>query len=443
MIALSLLLLAAVPEARVQTVVDAIAQERCPRLFGMLSPEFQKAAPAESWPGWCQSVGRLEKLTPEESKDGWQNFKARSPGGDVMFSVAFDAKQRVAGLKVAALPVQVADTASTTELLETVRSQFGAPSLAAWIGRPGERLSSGAVGVRKLGDTTPVTEDDRWHLGSDTKAMTATLAALLVEEKKLSWSTTVGEVFKNAKDLHPKFRDVTLEELLTHRSGLPANLREWPVFSRSTPLLKRRHASAIAGLREAPAVARGEFLYSNLGYIVAGAMLERVTGQTWEALMKARIFTPLGMTGCGFGPPASSGTIDAPWGHDGSKPVPPGPGSDNPEELGPAGTVHCTLESWARFASLHVRGARGETTKLLNPAAFTKLHTGSPYAMGWLVSDGALMHDGSNTLFYASAWLAPARNVFVLVVTNAADDGAKKATAETMRLLQQRATALH
>src|SRR5690606_14906599 len=86
-----------------------------------------------------------------------------------------------------------------------------------------------------------------------------------------------------------------------------------------------------------------EKIYSNQGYAIAGVMLEKASGQTWEGLMQTMLFDPLGMTSAGFGAPATPGKVDQPWGHEpglfGQKPVPPGPRADNPLAIAPAGAV--------------------------------------------------------------------------------------------------------
>src|SRR5688572_7443904 len=79
-------------------------------------------------------------------------------------------------------------------VLEKLRVQHEVPGLAAAAFINGKVVDATAVGVRKAGDSTPVTVEDRWHIGSCTKAMTATLAAMYVEEGRLRWDTTVGEV---------------------------------------------------------------------------------------------------------------------------------------------------------------------------------------------------------------------------------------------------------
>src|ERR1035437_7450805 len=87
----------------------------------------------------------------------------------------------------------------------------------------GERIiAQGAAGVRKRGTAERITLDDRFHLGSAAKAMTATLVAMLVEEGKLNWTTTLGELFADTvKPMHPAWEKVTLRQVLAHRSGLP------------------------------------------------------------------------------------------------------------------------------------------------------------------------------------------------------------------------------
>jgi CubicO group peptidase (beta-lactamase class C family) len=174
-----------------------------------------------------------------------------------------------------------------------------------------------------------------------------------------------------------------------------------------------------------------KYQYANYGYTIAGAMCERVTGKSWEDLMRDELFTPLGMTTAGFGSPGTAEAVDQPWGHGGifgPKAIAPGPQADNPAVIGPAGTVHCSLADWAKYAAFHLRGSRGEEPRL--PAdVFQKLHTPLPgdeddYAFGWIVTERdwaggkALMHAGSNTMWFALIWLAPQRDEAYLAATN-------------------------
>ncbi|MES2571845.1 MAG: serine hydrolase domain-containing protein [Verrucomicrobiota bacterium] len=340
-----------------------------------------------------------------------------------------------------------------TALLEPIRQRHQLPALAAAAMQEGAVKSMGVCGVRKFGSSESVTVKDRWHIGSCTKSMTASLAAMLVEEKKLSWTTTIAEVFPELRQkMDPQWQPVTLEQLLTHRSGAPGNpppaLWEEAWKRKGTPTAQR--LAFVRGLiAQKPATAPGtQFTYSNQGYSIAGAMIERVTGQAWEKLIAARLFVPLKMTAAGFGPPATEGKVDHPWGHLGTphNPVPPGPAADNPPAIGPGGTVHCSIGDFVRYAGWHARGLRNEQ-KLLGDAGFARLHQPASeqgYAMGWTVTERswaggrALVHNGSNTMFYAVMWVAPEKDAAFVAATNAAGPEAEKACDEAVSLLVQR-----
>jgi CubicO group peptidase (beta-lactamase class C family) len=334
--------------------------------------------------------------------------------------------------------------------LEAIRAEAGLPALgAALVTREGLQ-GVWTAGTRRASGAERVTEVDRWHLGSCTKAMTATLVALLVARGDLAWETPLGETLAELVDeIDLDFGDVTLPLLLGHRAGLPAN----PDFgvqlmmrASTAPLMEQRAAVLAAVLSNPPVHAVGEnFLYSNTGFILAGHLAERATGRSWEELMRAFLFEPLGMASAGFGPPGRDESgVTQPRGHDAEgRPVEPGPGADNPAALGPAGTVHAALADWAKFAQLHLAGALGDVQVgqlTLRRADFERLHSplagpGQPYGYGWVVrerpwagGDGkALWHNGSNTMWFCEAWLGLANGVGILVTTNAPPDKASAA----------------
>src|SRR5262249_38888714 len=118
-------------------------------------------------------------------------------------------------LVAAVLCCAASSTSAQTSLdarLAPLLARYELPALAAAVVKDGTVVAVGAVGTRKAGATIPVTVHDRFHLGSDTKAMTALLAAMLVEEGKLRWNVTVAEVFPEfAEQIDPGLRRVTLE----------------------------------------------------------------------------------------------------------------------------------------------------------------------------------------------------------------------------------------
>lgn len=315
---------------------------------------------------------------------------------------------------------------SLNALLEELRLKHQLPALGAAVVRKGQVVAIGVCGERARGSGVLVTVDDRWHLGSCTKAMTATLAARLVDQGKLEWSQTVGRAFPDwSETIHEGWRDTRLDQLLQNRGGAPGQ----PPQALWAQLWKRSDAPSTARrwfvqelLKQAPSKPAGTaFEYSNQGFVIAGAMLEQAGGATWEELLRTQVFEPLEMKHSGFGPPGSAEKIDQPRGHR-DQAIAPGPAADNPAALGPAGTVHATLGDWARFAAAHA-----SQTSLLKPESWRKLHQapeGAEYAMGWGVVERswaggtALTHSGSNTLWYCTLWIAPAKEYAVMVTTN-------------------------
>ncbi len=261
----------------------------------------------------------------------------------------------------------------------------------------GERLTKlGAAGIRARGDEAKVELDDVWHLGSCTKAMTATLCARLVEQGKLKWDSKVGDVFTDqAEQIHAEWRDVTLVQLLSHRASMSA-IPPLPLWLKLVGHDGNRDAREmlLSGrwLKSAPAHAPGsKWEYSNAGFMLAGLMAERAADKDWETLMREQLFEPLGMKSAGFGAPGSADMIDQPRGHNAfGIAMKPGKGADNPRGLGPAGTVHCSLRDWSKFIALHLQGARGDC-KSLTAESLQRLHAPQPiddksaYALGWIV----------------------------------------------------------
>ena len=305
----------------------------------------------------------------------------------------------------------------------------------------GERITAiGAVGVRKAGSPERMTARDVIHLGSDTKAMTATLIGKLIENKRLGFQTTMAEVFTDLRPtINPEMAKVTVRQLLDHTAGLPENVDWWRIDGTKKPLREQRHAVVEEVLKTAPLHPPGtKYQYSNVGFVVLGAILEEKHGRKWEEIIENQLFQPLGMTTAGFGPPGTPGKIDEPWGHvlkDGK----PSPSQfDNAPLMGPAGRVHCSISDWGKFVALYLEPDR-EPHRILAPKIIEELTTpveGRDYAGGWLITKRpwaggkTLTHAGSNTMWYCVVWAAPKKHFAVLVATNIGGDDAEKACDE-------------
>jgi CubicO group peptidase (beta-lactamase class C family) len=339
--------------------------------------------------------------------------------------------------------------------LTSIRTQFNVPALACAVIISNRVVGVGVVGVRKYGITEPATINDKWHHGSLTKSMTATLAGIMVEENRLSWTSTVAEVFPEySAAMNSAWTTVTLEQLLSHRSGAPGDLGPSGIWTQlwnhqGTPREQRLFLVQRVTALAPNSMPGTTYEYSNAGYAIAGAMMEKLAGKSWEDLITEKLFIPLGMTSAGFGVPATPRHIDHPWGHtlNGNVPSPVAPGTDadNPPGIGPGGTVHCTLLDMARYCAFHVAGDRGEG-RLLQPATFQKLHAdvaNQGYALGWGVTQRpwgggkVLQHTGSNLQWYTNVWLAPNVSFAVVILTNiAGTPGASATDAVAGRMIQ-------
>lgn len=338
---------------------------------------------------------------------------------------------------------KVADIA---DLLEPIRQKHNVPAICAAVVNSDGIIAVGAVGVRRRGDTAPVTTSDLWHLGSDTKAMTAAVVARLVEQKKVRWTSTLAELFPDLADrIHPQLKGVTVLQLLSHHAGLTENLN-WRSFASRGDIHRQRQAVLEQALTEKPKYTPGtQAHYSNLGYVVAGIAVERISGKSWEDQIQESLFKPLGMTTAGFGGVGTPGQLDQPWGHraDGSPVEGSGPDMDNALVMAPAGCVHAGITDWAKFIIDQLRGGMGKSA-LMTPDTYRTLHTppfGDDHALGWLAVERdwgggmVLNHTGSNTMNYANTWIAPSRDFAVLVCINQGGDTAFAASDEVVAAL--------
>lgn len=318
-------------------------------------------------------------------------------------------------LNAGLVPVPVgADVGLAAEALAADPAIPGA--FVGWVTPEAE--AAAVAGMRRAGATDDVAEDDPWHIGSLTKSFTATLAARLVEAGAIGWDSTAGAVLGAAyPEMHAAWRDMPLEAFLRHGSGMSANLGRLATI-RLGQGPRTQYVASVLG--DAPEGARGGFLYSNAGYVVAGAMLEQAGGAPWEALVAREVFEPLGLTSAGFGPPEGA----APQGHrtaliGGLRAVPPGPRADNIPALGPAGRVHLSGGDMLRYLRAHLVA----DPDFLAPESWARLHAAEgpgDYAMGWVDVDGTLRHSGSNTMWYAQMRLYPQDGVAVFVAVNSA-----------------------
>jgi len=354
-------------------------------------------------------------------------------------------KRLVVGLVLfllAAPPAFAAEPDLPAVLAQAMEGQT-VPAVGVLVIRDGVVAGQAVRGVRVLGKAEPVRLSDRWNLGSDGKAITATMIARLVERGLLRWDAPLSEMLPElAADMRPEYRDVTLVDLFSHRAGLPENVSD-EVFYKSfyadrRPLPEQRLAYLRQALSEAPVgPARGEPSYSNTGPLLAAAIAERATGKPFERLMQDEVFKPLGMTSPVFGQAPGAGE---PWGHVDGR-IADKPFDANADFFTPAGGVRMTLADWARFCIDQLKGEEG-SGKLLKAESYRQLHTPQGetiFALGWGVAPQmagrvgpVLTHSGSDGNWFAFVALFPTGDNGVLVVANAADSMGGDAAAKSI-----------
>ena len=334
--------------------------------------------------------------------------------------------------------------ATTLGPVDRIRQSRGVPALGGMIVTPEGFEFLEVSGVRRAGTNEIVTEHDLRHLGSNGKAMTAALYARLVEAGRVQWGAKITDYFPSAT-LHPGWIGTTIEDLLSHHSGVgdEALTQTWLLSAQRerTRAVEQRAETAKAILSRPPSGKRGIHNYANANYIIAGALMEGAAGVAWEELMRREVFAPLEMTSAGFGAPSGSN----PWGHTstflgfgGFTPVDPGGIADNPPALGPAGTIHMSLHDYAKFLRIFMSAGN----RFLKPDSIARLTTPQgtgdrSYALGWITFQSrpwakgpVLAHEGSNTMWHAFTAVGPVRRRAVVAVCNAHSGGGDAAAQQ-------------
>jgi CubicO group peptidase (beta-lactamase class C family) len=182
--------------------------------------------------------------------------------------------------------------------IASVLKEFQVPGVAVAVVKDGKVIVAQGYGVRRLGDTAHVSPRTLFGIASNTKAFTATALALLVEEGKLDWDAPVVN-FLPAFALYDPFvtRELTIKDLLVHRSGLglgAGDLLWWPTstYSRAEIAGRLRYIKPATSFRSA-------YAYDNVLYLVASQVIEAVSGKSWEDFVTTRLLQPVGMTTSG------------------------------------------------------------------------------------------------------------------------------------------------
>jgi len=310
-------------------------------------------------------------------------------------------------------------------------------------------------GFRDLAAHAPVTTATLFNIGSISKSFTALGVALLVDQHQAALDVPVIEYLPDLRLSDPQaMRTVTLRQLLSHTSGLPPD-EQWPA---QVPPTRDGIVGEFAGMPiTAPPGTR--FQYCSRCVVLAAYILERITGQSWEAYTRSRIFQPLGMTAASFGPAGLEQAADR------AQPYRQGDAADEVpvpwsrlnylEPLGPGGGIDANIDEMARYALLQIDNGPVARHRLVSAQMVDELHRPeiavgedwSPsapaqnlhYALGWFTADikgvHLIYHNGQNPGFRAAIVLAPSSKAAVVVLTNG--ESSQFTDAVTRSLIEQ------
>jgi CubicO group peptidase (beta-lactamase class C family) len=315
-----------------------------------------------------------------------------------------------------------------------VMKDWNVPGLAIGIVHSNQAIYTKGFGYRDVQKKLPVTTNTLFAIGSTTKAFTATLLGMLADEGKLEWNKPVRNYIPEFRlhDLHAT-ELMTARDLVTHRSGLP---RHDLIWYNNNSISRREAVQRLAHL-EFSRPFREKFQYNNLMYVVAGHVIETITGKSWEENVRERIFAPLGMTNSNFSVRDSQSSADfaLPYQEeDGtSKRIP----FRNIDMVGPAGSINSSIAEMLPWLRLNLNQGKHGDRAIIKDSTLADIHSprmpmgvgierpdiSQPtYCLGWVIESyrghRRLSHGGGIDGFITQVCILPDEALGIVVFAN-------------------------
>lgn len=322
-----------------------------------------------------------------------------------------------------------------THFADSIRVKNEIPELSYAALTADSVLIKNVIGFRQSdvqNDQTKAQADDYFHLGSNTKAITGFIAGYLVENKKITWSTKFFSLFPEwKKDANPAFYEITLLDLLSHRAHVKpyTSGTEFQSLPKFTGTKDEQRKLFVKYLISNDALEKNNetYNYSNAGYSVAAAMLEKASGKTWERLLDEILSKKLHLR-YKLGWPNRT-DVNQPWGHwiENNKLTSLSSHTDyNLNLIEPAGDISMPLADYIKFVQLNLSGLRGKSN-FLKPETYNYLHYGlKDYSVGWLnvnmPDKHSSEHAGSAGTFYCYTLINKDKNVAYIIMANSATE---------------------
>lgn len=338
------------------------------------------------------------------------------------------------------LPFRLFDFRPVDFIVQRALEAFDTPGAAVAIVKDGRVIYLKGFGIREKGKQEPVTPDTIFPIASCTKAFTATALAMLVDDGKLNWDDKVRDhldYFRLSDELAD--RDVTIRDLLCHRTGMPRHDYLWSALTSDTKELIRRWG------RGRPASSfRSRWEYANVPFTAAGVIVGKLNNTDWAGAIKSRIFEPLGMSrsSCTWkeGFTADDHAAGHYYGLD--KTITPVKW-DEIDHTGGAGSINSTARDMAAWLQFQLNGGKYDRRQLISARSLAETRTAqmlvkvegplmgffppiatrfTHYGLGWFVHDyrgfNCVSHAGTLTGFRSQCIFVPERNLGIFVVCN-------------------------
>jgi CubicO group peptidase (beta-lactamase class C family) len=336
---------------------------------------------------------------------------------------------------------------SHAALADSLRRAGGVPELAYAVVTADSVLEIAYLGHHAIDLPDTAMATDRFHLGSNTKAMTAFIAGKLVETGKIKWTTRFFDLYPTWKTkANPVYYAITLQDLLSHRARIQpftddAEGKDMPALKGTHQQMRLSLGQYVLGLPPVPVDTAAHYTYSNAGYTLASLMLEKVSGKTWEALVTQTFDQDLKIA-AGFSWPNNQLRKET-WGHieeNGKLQPVPSNTTYRLDGMEPAGDLNMTLPDYIRFIQLNISGLAGKNN-YLKATTYRFLHEGLPdYAMGWANvyegNRGYSSHSGSAGTYFCVVTIDRQKQTAYIVFMNCATNEATQALRLLMRRLK-------
>ncbi len=335
----------------------------------------------------------------------------------------------------------------TIHFSDSIRNTYNIPEISYAVINSQSILEIGALGKHSINLPDTATLNDRFHLGSNTKAMTAFIIAKYVEKGKLRWTTRFFDLFPEWKaKSKPEYENITLQDLLSHKAGIQPFQGEGdpqiPDFKGTKKEKREEFGQFVLTLEPALPNDQNPFIYSNAGYTLATLMVEKATGKSWEQLVENTFNSDLKL-GVKFSWPENQLHKDT-WGHiyENGKLTPvPSTTDYHLDYTEPAGDLNIKLKDYIKFIQLNLQGLQGKNNYLkANTYAF--IHKGvEHYSLGWFnIYENRKQlstHSGTAGTYYTLVHIDRLKNIAYIIFTNSFNDNTTQGVRLLMRKLKE------